>query len=269
MGNVQDGPLVLTLANATPNEETLMGLWTAMFAPAAGGLAFAAQPAGLAWPAAPAVVWQVDLPASPEQAVSRLAAAEASLSTYSRALAQAQARLDNYSAQRQAGHGISFGPDPAAGRAEQALDALLAELPQAGAPVSFGWRETVSGGLVQVAQRSQAFLDHLAQQLASYAWVETRREGRLLACTVAGWSGDARTVWRTDVAPLQMTVHHRSLALAMDSRQRMLETLAMVARNAVRLARLPVLLSLPGGQVAALLLAWKFVDDVRKELEQP
>jgi hypothetical protein len=261
----QDAPLVLTLEGAASSEEALMGLWTATSAEPAGGMAFAVQPSDLVWPAAPAVVWQIDLPASPEQAASRLAAVEASLSTYPWVLTQAQARLDNYSARRQAGPGIAFGPDPAAGRAEQALDALLVELPQAGAPLSFGWRETVGGGLAEVAQRCQAFVDRLAQQLAHYAWVETRREGRLLACTVAGWSGDGRTIWRAGAAPLQMAMHHRSLALAMDSRLRLLETLAVVARNAVRLAKLPVLLSLPGGALFALPLAWKFVEDVRRE----
>lgn len=245
-----------------------MGLWTVKSAAPAGALAFSAQPAEPAWPAAPAVVWQVDLPANPELAAGRLAAAEASLATYPRALAQAQARLVGYGARRQDAQGISFGPGPAAGGAEQALDVLLAELPQTGAPVSFGWRETAAGGRAQVAERCQAFLERLAQQLAHYAWVETRREGRLLACTVAGWSGDARTIWRAGVVQPQMVVHHRSLALAMESRQRLLETLALVARNAVRLARLPVLLSLPGGAILALPLAWKFFDDVRKELDR-
>ncbi len=250
---------------ALAGEPSILGLWTATAAPSPAGLPFSTQPAR---PAVSAVVWHVDLPASPEQAAGRLAAAEASLTAYPWALAQAQARLDGYTAQRQPRVGVAFGPGPAAGPAEQALDSLLAELTQAPAPVSFGWRETVGGGLAQAAERCEAFLERLAQQLAYYAWVETRQQGQVLAWTASGWSGDARTTWLAGVGPLQMALHHRSLALAMDSRLRLLETLAFISRNAVRLAKLPVLLSLPGGALLALPLAWRFVDDVRKELNR-
>jgi hypothetical protein len=48
----------------------------------------------------------------------------------------------------------------------------------------------------------------------------------------------------------------------------LLETLAFVSRNALRLAKLPVLLGIPGGAILALPLAWNFVNDVRLELSQ-
>ena len=145
----------------------------------------------------------------------------------------------------------------------------MLEIAQAEAPAGYGLREAAGGGLTQAAERFQAFLDGLAQQLAHYAWVETRSQGQLLACTVVGWTGDTRTHWLEGIAPSKMAMHRRAVALAMDSRLRLLETLAFISGNALRLARLPVLLSLPGGAILALPLAWKFIDDVRNELERP
>lgn len=52
----------------------------------------------------------------------------------------------------------------------------------------------------------------------------------------------------------------------MDSRFRSLGTLAFVFHNPLRLARLPVLMSSPGGIILALPSAWRFVEDARKEL---
>ena len=198
-----------------------------------------------------------------------MAAAEASLSAYPWAMAQAQARMDVYTAQRQAVAGVSFGLSPGSGPAERELDSLMLEIAQVEAPASYGLREAVGGELTQAAERFQAFLDRLAQQLAHYAWVETRSQDQLLACTVVGWTGDARTHWLEGIAPSKIAMHRRTVALAMDSRQRLLQTLAFVSRNALRLAKLPVLVGLPGGVILALPLAWKFVDDVRKELERP
>jgi hypothetical protein len=246
---------------APVGEAPLLGLWAVTATPAPVGVAFSTQPA------APPVVWQIDLPASPERAAGRLAAAEASLAAYPWALARAQARLDGYMAQP-ARVDVAFSPGSSAGPAEQALNGLLAELASAPGPVSFGWREAAGDGLAGAAERCEAFLNRLAHQLAYYAWVETRQQGRLLAWTAAGWTGDARTTWLAGVGPLHVALHHRSLALAMDSRLRLLETLAFIGRNAVRLARLPVLLSLPGGALLALPLAWKFFEDVRRELDR-
>lgn len=39
--------------------------------------------------------------------------------------------------------------------------------------------KAVGGGLTQAAERFQAFLDGLAQQLAHYAWVETCSQGQI------------------------------------------------------------------------------------------
>lgn len=266
MNAPKNRPLVFALAgSATGDEPTVLGLWTVTSTPSIGGLAFFAP----SEQADSAVVWQVDLPESPAEAAGHMAAAEASLSAYPWAMVQAQARLDVYTAPRQEVTGVSFGPAPGAGPAEREMDGLLIELAQAEAPASYGVREVVGGGLIQAAEHFQAFLDRLAQQLIHYAWVETRSQGQLLACTVVGWSGDTRTHWQEGIAPSKTALHRRMVALALGSRLRLLETLAFVSRNALRLAKLPVLWGIPGGAILALPLAWKFADDVRKELQRP
>ena len=265
MNAPENRPLVFALGDSTTGDEPgLLGLWMVTAAPSGGGLAFSAE---LAAQAGSAVVWQVDLPASFEEALSRLGAAEASLSASPWAMTQAQARMDAYTAQRQAVAAFSFGPSPGLGAAEQEMDRLLLEIAQAQGPASYGLREAVGGKLAPAAEQFQAFLDRLAQQLGNAAWVETRSQGQLLACTVVGWTGDARTCWLESIAPSRMAMHRRTVALALGSRLRLLEILAFVSRNAARLARLPVLLAVPGGAILALPLAWKFVADVRKELE--
>jgi len=262
----ENRPLVFALAgSATGDEPTVLGLWTVTSTPSIGGLAFSAP----AEQADSAVVWQVDLPASPEEAAGRMAAAEASLSAYPWAIAQAQARMDVYTAPRQAVASVSFGLSPGSGPAERELDSLMLEIAQVETPASYGLREVVGGELTQAAERFQAFLDRLAQQLAHYAWVETRSQGQLLACTVVGWRGDTRTHWQEGITPSKTALHRRTVGLALGSRLRLLETLAFVSRNALRLAKLPVLLGIPGGAILALPLAWNFVNDVRMELNQP
>lgn len=215
------------------------------------------------------ILWQADLPASPMLAANRLANAEASLSAYPWAMATAHTRLAGYAARRQAGGGFAFDGSAEAAQPERVLDSLLLEICQAVTPASFGLGETIGDMLARTGEQFQAFLEQLERQLTHYAWVETRSQGQLLACTVVGWRGDARTYWREGIAPSRTALHRRTVALALGSRLRLLETLAFVSRNAVRLARLPVLLSLPGGAILALPLAWKFVDDVRKELVRP
>ncbi len=261
----ENRPLVFSLSGSTTGgEPTVLGLWTVASTPSAGGLAFSAP----AEQAGSAVVWQVDLPPSPYAAARRLQAAEASLSAYPWAMAQAQARMDVYTAPRQAVAGVSFGLSPGSGPAERELDSLMLEIAQVEMPASYGLREAVGGGLTQAAERFQAFLDGLAHQLTHYAWVETRSQGQMLACTVVGWRGDARTHWQEGIAASKTALHRRTVALALGSRLRLLETLAFVSRNALRLAKLPVLLGIPGGAILALPLAWNFVNDVRLELSQ-
>ena len=106
-----------------------------------------------------------------------MAAAEASLSAYPWAMAQAQARMDVYTAPRQAVAGVSFGLSPGSGPAERELDSLMLEIAQVETPASYGLREAVGGELTQAADRFQAFLNRLAQQLAHYAWVENAQPG--------------------------------------------------------------------------------------------
>jgi hypothetical protein len=97
--------------------------------------------------------------------------------------------------------------------------------------------------------------------------VETRGQGRLWARTEVDWTGDADTFWSSPIVPAQVELHRQTLTLALESRQALLHTVALVSRSAARLAKLPILLSTPWGALLAPAAAWKFIQDVRAELE--
>jgi hypothetical protein len=81
------------------------------------------------------------------------------------------------------------------------------------------------------------------------------------------WTGDSDTFWCSPLVPDQVELHRRTLALALESRQELLHTIVIVSRNAARLAKLPILLGTPGGALLAAVAAYKFIQDVRAELD--
>jgi hypothetical protein len=215
-------------------------------------------------------LWRADLPRDPRLAARRLAIASEHLATCRQALVQATIRLDaacRSTVGRQPG--VSFAPatTPEAPRPERELERFLFEIGRDRAAVDFGSRAEITSGWVQIGEGFQAFIRRLEQQVGHYAWVETHGQGRLRARTEVGWTGDSDTFWNIPIVPAQVELHWRTLALALESRQALLHTLVVVSRSAVRLAKLPILLGTPWGAFLAPAAAWKFIQDVRAELE--
>jgi hypothetical protein len=90
----------------------------------------------------------------------------------------------------------------------------------------------------------------------------------LLGQTTVGWTGDVNTVWRLGISAPEVMLHQRTLALALQSRDTLLQTLAKATQFAVKLAQLLLLLGTPGGVILALPAAWKFINEVLAEVGQ-
>jgi hypothetical protein len=248
-----------TLAEITPD---VLGLWATVPTSSSQALAFDTTVETMAQPP----LWRADLPAEPQLAQQYLTSAETRLHTSRKALAVATHRLSVFIEGQRAG--MAFGPsspDKTAARSEKELEVLLREIHQGRAPVSFGAREWLGGGWDQAAQQFQAVLEKLRQLVAHYVWVETRVQQELLGQTTVGWTGDVHTVWRLGHSPEEVTLHQRTLALALQSRDTLLQTLAMATQFAVKLS---LLLSMPGGVILTLPAAWKFINQVLAELAQ-
>jgi len=244
----------------------VLGVWTAVPAPPATGIAFDA--AAEAAPEAP--VWRANLPADPHQAAEHLKRAEAELETSRRALGAAEDRIETLVGRKSTGVAFGvpgaqvFAVEPGLAEPEQDLLALLREAETGQPPVSYGLGEKVEG-LREAAQQFQDFAERARRIVAHYAWVETRVQDQLLGQTTVGWTGNMRTAWQEGLAPEQMTLHRRTLALALASRETLIRTFTIVASGA---AKLSLLLSAPGGAILALPAAWKFINQVRAEIER-
>jgi hypothetical protein len=98
-------------------------------------------------------------------------------------------------------------------------------------------------------------LGRLARVGAPTAWVETHVDERLVARSRTTFAGDLTTVVLTAEAD-GLVRHERSLALAGESRITALQTTAATVRTAVAIA---TRLSMPGGPLLALPLAWRLL----------
>jgi hypothetical protein len=229
------------------------------------------EPASFALPGAPepdedVPVWSVNLPSDLTLAATQLEAGLAQVDGASHALGDAQARLDALVKQAQGAGEVSFGaPGAPLPPAEQdllnALETLRAG--ESGA-VSFG---LLPGGpdLAEAEEKFRNVLTRLTQSLAYYAFVETQIEGRLLCRTTLSWSSDSQTLWQSGITAEQLTLHQRTLALAVGSRAALMNTVALTLQSAAKIA---ALLAVPGGALLALPSAWKFINGVLAEIGQ-
>jgi len=219
-------------------------------------------------------VWRANLPADPNLAAAHLDSAEASLDASRAALTTAADRIDALVEEREGqSTGLAFDVSAAGAELAQPERELLALLKDAekglpsvsGEAVSFGAGEDVGGGWRQATQQFQGFVDRLQQVVTHYAWVETHTQGQLLGRTTVGWTGDMDTAWQEGLDPAQAALHQRTLTLALASREMLIRTFVVVASGA---ARLSMLLSTPVGAILALPAAWKFINQVRDEIEK-
>jgi len=205
----------------------------------------------------------MDLPADPDEAAVHLAASEAQSRSVEQALQEAPTRLEEFVDRMQATGGVvSFaageGLPPAESELLEWLDAVQPD------EISFGLGIPSTAGLQREGQQLQAAMGTLLQQALNFAWVETRREGRLMARTSVNWTGDAKTVWGAPVTLAESDLHRRSLRLAVVSRASLMRMLVVVTQGA---AKISVLIATPGGAVLALPAAWKYVKRLLREIE--
>ena len=128
--------------------------------------------------------------------------------------------------------------------------------------MSFGLGEMLPGEWKEASQRIAAILEQVVRFVACYAFVETRVEEQLLGRTAVSWMGDVNTVWMGGLTSEEVLLHQRALALAIGSRDALLQTVLMAAQLAVKLS---VLLSTPGGVLLALPAVWRFIHQVLAE----
>jgi len=212
--------------------------------------------------------WQMELPPDHQAADDLLAQSEAQVRSTQKALDAAPARLDTLIASlgsREAGP-LSFSlPSEAAATLPPAESELLSWLeatqPEA---VSFGLPALPSKDLLDAGLQVQKALDGMLQQVLYLAWVETRLGERTLARTVVNWGGDSDTVWSPLVPSDELSLHRRSLGLAVVSRLALLRLILTVTQGA---AKISVLIAAPGANLLALPAAWKFVNRVLAEIE--
>ena len=203
-------------------------------------------------------MWRVNLPADPQAAQAALSDAGRGLRAQVAALDLAQGRI-----RQVANGGASFAvgsiPNP-----ELELMGLMSELRAAESGArSFSLSETISSGWSDAEEKFRAFAAQVQDTLTNYAVVETQVEQVLIGRTSVGWTGDVRSLLVANLSSEQADLHHRTLALALDSRTTMLRTFTTVLRGAAIVATMT---SSPVGAIVALPAAWKFIDQLLTDI---
>jgi hypothetical protein len=211
-------------------------------------------------------IWQADLPADPAAAAEVIAGIRQGLEQTQEALAAAEPRIE--ALVQQQGRPISFSTttaDESLALPEQELLGLLQEAQFGSQRISFSTEADSQGSWEDTVEKFQQFTAQVQKTLTHYAWVETRVAGRLLARTSVNWLGDMETNWQDQLDTAQMAIHRSTLQNALSGRILMLRTLIVITASA---GKLSVLLTTPGGALLALPAAWKFISQIRAELER-
>ena len=212
--------------------------------------------------------WQMDLPPNYQEADNLLAESEAQVRNTNQALEQAPSRLDRFITDlgsHRAGP-LSFDlPSETTAALPPAESELLSWLEAAQPePVSFGLPALPRKDLLDAGAQVQQVLAGMLQQVLYLAWVETHIGERTLARTVVNWGGDSDSVWNPALLPEEISLHRRSLGLAVVSRLALLRLVMTITQGA---AKISVLIAAPGANLLALPAAWKFVNRLLVEIE--
>jgi hypothetical protein len=206
----------------------------------------------------PDVIWQARLPDDALAAQSAIRSAMSQLDAQEHALATVEQRL------RQVVDGaVSFGTTLPL--AEQHLLAWVSmgEQPPGGA--SFGLRDEVQERWQAAQEQFIALSTQVCESLRSYATVETIHGSRLIARTRVNWFGDVQSWLVTDITPVQATLHHKTLTLALRSRAALLRIIGLVGRGAALIA---TMVASPISALMALPASWQFVQEILAEVQQ-
>jgi hypothetical protein len=202
------------------------------------------------------LVWSASWSSDERADLASLTDADTRLRRASTALEIAAARLDRHLRQPETAtvYGVET-PAP-----EAALSALLQAATGAAEPV-FALPDSPSLWS-RVVTDFTAVLATARRMCAYPAWVETSAAGQLFGRTVVSWTGEQVSVWQASPAHRDVFAHIRVLDLAIRTRAAFLRMVAVVARA----AKVLTALATPLGPVLALPAAWKFVDEVVREL---
>jgi hypothetical protein len=223
-------------------------------------------------------VFRVNLSADLEDARAALARGSDQISLSQRALEGVPDRLEAFVARSQipqsvgADGAVHFSvptePEFADGTPEADLFAMMGEAEREEQMKAEGVVQFAVGEISpweQAREQFDNFVKQIDREVLHFAWVETNLEGTLLARTTVDWSGDAQTVWDAEASPEEMSLHQRTLKLAMDTRNMRLRLFTTVSTGAAKIA---LLIATPGGAVMALPLAWKYVSSVLKQTRE-
>ena len=238
----------------------ILGLWTTKPLVSNEGLSFDAASTTTSSPP----VWRANLPADLTLAATYFTNGTAKLEESLKGLTAATSRIDILTANRSVGSGTDIAFDISStgtklAEPERELLETLQTIRGLGTDVSFGLGEQISGQWRQTTEQFQVLTERLINVVANYAWVETQIQAQILARTAVGWTGDVNTVWRDGVNSKQISLHHSTLALALESRKRLIQTFTTAVQATVKLS---VLVTMPGGTTLALPVVWRFINRV-------
>ena len=237
---------------ASPGVDDPLGIWDV----AESGVSFGV---GESAPTEP--VWQVQLPASPEQARAILAAKAHALTASEQALARAQREMfDMSNPAAPSFSALDSTPQDDLFAQKNALTATLGEF----SSVSFG-KPGSDAEDQDLGRQWQSLVEHTRQLVAHTARVQTHMGSSPVGLTAVNWKGDFETSWATGVDANARQTHRQSVQLALDSRIAKLRIVSVVATGAAGLA---LKAAVPGGQWLLLPAVWKFVRDVMQTLRQ-
>ena len=246
------------LADMVPE---VLGLWAVVRQPSDDISGFSLGLAGVV----DSPVWRANYSEDPGSAEANLVKGEARLVISEKVLDNVPERLNGFiraqSSSLDFGVGVSS-PEQISAKPEAELLALLQEIQRAGTPVSYGIGEKLFSGWEQASHQFMAILDRVGKFVTCYARVETRAQDQLLGQTTVSWTGDVNTAWQAGLAPEQVRLHQRTLALALESRDTLFRAVLMATQLAFKLS---VLLSTPGGVILALPAVWRFIHQVLAE----
>jgi len=203
--------------------------------------------------------WHMDLPAGSES--STLDAAEESLARSEFELDSIPERLDTLLVAARTG-AVSF--DTPFSPAEAELFDLLDRSHLSPEMTSFDLFSSQRDKLQDAGQTFQNAILKLSQMVSHMAFVETNVEGRLVGRTRVRWSGDFASLFPSAIAAEELTLHQRSLNLALASRRL---AVSMIARTAQGAAKIAAYLAAPGGILLALPVVWKYINSVLSEIK--
>lgn len=255
------------MANATPISsfefidpggplvgDDIVGLWTSKSVSRAGrlGLSFST---GSTVRDGDAFSWRTSLPGDRLLATRAITEAETKVESYVNSLALTGSYIDRLAT----GDKRSWEEMSRLGIAANELGELMKLRSQARlAGVDFGLVKDISTSVAKLLPQFEEFVNRIQRLITQYANVETLIGDQLIARTVVTWAGDNHTLWMRDAGDTDASLHQRSLALSLKSKDAWVQTFVLIAQSTLKLS----ILFASGAGILALPASWKIVNDL-------